>query len=77
MRFSYSWLKELSGSKIAAEKMAELLTLHSFESQISEKKGKEVILEIDILPNRAHEGFSHFSVAKEIIFPFASGTVLL
>ena len=66
MRFSYSWLKELSGSKIAAEKMAELLTLHSFESQISDKKGKEVILEIDILPNRAHEGFSHLSVAKEI-----------
>ncbi|RJQ13842.1 hypothetical protein C4553_02250 [Candidatus Parcubacteria bacterium] len=66
MKFSYNWLKELSGSKASSHKMAELLTLHSFEAKVSEKKGKDEILEIDILPNRSHEGFSHWGVAREL-----------
>lgn len=81
MKFSYNWLKELSGSKVTPQKMAEILTLHSFEARVLEQdlqsKGggrgskksllkNDTILDIDILPNRAHEGFSHISVAREI-----------
>jgi acyl-CoA reductase-like NAD-dependent aldehyde dehydrogenase len=31
MKYSYQWLKELSGAKISAKEAAELLTMHSFE----------------------------------------------
>lgn len=66
MKFSYNWLKELSGSRASASRMAEVLTLHSFEARVAQKRNNDTILEIDILPNRAHEGFSHISVAREL-----------
>ena len=66
MKFSYDWLKELSGTKIKSDKLAELLTLHSFEVKNIEKKMGDWILDIDVLPNRAHDCFSHMGVAREI-----------
>ena len=37
MKYSYNWLKELSGSKLSPIKMADLLTMHSLEvEQLSE-----------------------------------------
>lgn len=66
MKFSHAWLEELSGVKMKPEIMAELLSLHAFEAQVGEKKAKDTILEVDILPNRASEGYSHVCVAREI-----------
>ena len=37
MKYSYNWLRELSGTKISAEKTAELLTMRSFELESVKK----------------------------------------
>jgi phenylalanyl-tRNA synthetase beta chain len=58
MKYSYSWHKELSGTKLSAEKVAELLNMHSFEVEGLEKIGNDLegivvgeILEIEKHPN--------------------------
>jgi phenylalanyl-tRNA synthetase beta chain len=58
MKYSYSWLKELSGTKLFPEKAAELLTMHSFEIEGLEKNNSNFdgvvvgeILEITKHPN--------------------------
>lgn len=58
MKYSFNWLKELSGTDLSPEKVAELLTMHSFEVEGLEKTGKEFegiivgeILEIEKHPN--------------------------
>ena len=72
MKFSYNWLKKYVDIKLSPEKLAELLTLYSFESGVSGKSGGlpvqagDAILDIDILPNRAHDSLSHYGLAKEI-----------
>lgn len=66
MKFSYNLLKKYTDIKLTPEKLAELLTAHSFECAVSEKTGGDVILNIDILPNRTHDALSHYSLAKEI-----------
>lgn len=58
MKYSYSWIKELSGTKFTPEKAADLLTMHSFELEHIEKLRPEIkdvvvgkILEIKKHPN--------------------------
>ena len=66
MKYSYNWLKKLSGTKLNSEKVAELLTMHSFELDGMEKVGNDMIIDLDILANRAHDALSHFAIAREI-----------
>jgi len=67
MLFSYNWLKEyIKGKTPKPDKLAELLTMHSFEVEKVKKIGKDIVLDIDILPNRAPDCFSHLGVAREI-----------
>jgi len=67
MIFSYNWLQSFFGKKLPApEKLAELLALRSFEVEEVKKSGKDFTLDIDILPNRASDCFSHLGIAKEI-----------
>jgi len=65
MKISYNWLKEYVKSLPKPEKLADLLTMHSFEVENIEKIGKDYVLDIDILPNRAHDCLSHIGVARE------------
>ena len=65
MKISYNWLKEYVKLLPKPEKLADLLTMHSFEVENIEKIGKDYILDIDILPNRAHDCLSHIGVARE------------
>jgi len=65
MRISYNWLREYVGKLPKPEKMADLLTMHSFEVKNIEKTSNDYILDIDILPNRAHDCLSHIGVARE------------
>lgn len=82
MIFSYNWLKTyINGRVPKPEKLAELLTMHSFEvtevypvksskagaKQFNrvKKVGKDFALDIDILPNRGPDCFSHLGVARE------------
>lgn len=38
MKYSYNWLRELSGTKLSSEKVRELLTMHSLEIEGMEEK---------------------------------------
>src|SRR3989344_3838709 len=72
MKFSYNLLKKYTDIKLTPEKLAELLTLRSFECVVSEKadglsaQSGDAILNADILPNRTHDALSHYGLAKEI-----------
>ncbi|MBD3282142.1 MAG: phenylalanine--tRNA ligase subunit beta, partial [Candidatus Portnoybacteria bacterium] len=66
MNISYNWLKEYVGSLPKPEKLADLLTMHSFEVEDVKKKGSDYILSIDILPNRAHDCLSYIGIAREV-----------
>jgi len=72
MKFSYNWLKKYIDIKLSPEKLAELLTLYSFETSVFGQVGSlpaqagDKILAVDILPNRAHDSLSHYGLAKEI-----------
>lgn len=91
MRFSYRWLQSFFRKKLPRpEKLAEILTIHSFEvSEVSKVKGFplsgqkdlargvaggqkskadyiDYILDIEVLPNRGSDCFSHLGIAREI-----------
>lgn len=67
MVFSYNWLQSFFNTKLPKpEKLAELLTMASFQVERLEKKGADWVLDIDILPNRAGDCLSHIGVAREI-----------
>ena len=67
MKFSYNTLQELIDKKLPpAKELAEQLTLHCFECEGVEEHNSDVILDLDILPNRAHDCASHIGVARDI-----------
>jgi phenylalanyl-tRNA synthetase beta chain len=66
MKYSYNWLRKLSGTKNSPEKVAELLTMHSFEVESVEKVGNDTIIDLDVLANRGHDALSHLAIAREI-----------
>lgn len=66
MKFSYNWLKEYTLFKESPEKLAEFLTLRSFEVESVEKMGSDFVLDIKIHANRISDASGHFGLAKEI-----------
>jgi len=67
MIFSYNWLQSFFKKKLSKpEKLAELLALHSFEVEEVKRTGKDWVLDIAVLPNRAPDCFSHLGIAREI-----------
>ncbi|MBU2082330.1 phenylalanine--tRNA ligase subunit beta [Patescibacteria group bacterium] len=66
MKFSYNFLKKYIDIKLTPEKLAELLTMHSFECAVFRKTDNDSILDVDILPNRSHDALSHYGLVKEI-----------
>ena len=66
MKFSYKWLQSFFDKELPQpKKLAEILTMHIFEVERVEKIGKDFVLDIDILSNRA-DCLSHIGVAREI-----------
>ncbi|OGZ54425.1 MAG: phenylalanine--tRNA ligase subunit beta [Candidatus Ryanbacteria bacterium RIFCSPLOWO2_02_FULL_44_40] len=49
-----------------ADKLAELITFHSFEVESINKVGKDTVLHIDVLPNRMPDCNGHIGLAREI-----------
>jgi phenylalanyl-tRNA synthetase beta chain len=47
------------------QKIAEVLNMHSFEVEEIKRVGKDFALNIDVLPNRAGDCFSHLGIARE------------
>ncbi len=66
MKFSYNWLKDYVNFKIQPQALAELLALHSFETEVASAHKKDTIFNIDILPNRFADASSHIGVSREI-----------
>ncbi|MFA5925468.1 MAG: phenylalanine--tRNA ligase subunit beta [Parcubacteria group bacterium] len=66
MKYSYTWLKELSKTKKSPKQLADLLTMRSFEFEGLKTEGKETQMEFSILPNRGHDALSHIGMAREI-----------
>ncbi len=66
MKYSYNWLKELSGTKKSPKELADLLARRAFELEEMKNERKETQLELAILPNRGHDALSHIGMAREI-----------
>lgn len=67
MIISYNWLQSYFKEKLPApEKVAELLIFHAFEVESIEKKGSDIILDVKVLPDRAHDALSHRGIAREL-----------
>jgi phenylalanyl-tRNA synthetase beta chain len=65
MKISYNWLKDYISKLPKPEKLVDLLTTYSFEVKTLKKSGNDYVLDIDVLPNRAHDCLSHIGVARE------------
>ncbi|MBI2625099.1 MAG: phenylalanine--tRNA ligase subunit beta [Candidatus Nealsonbacteria bacterium] len=66
MLFSYNWLKEyISGKLPQPKKLAEILTMHSFEVTELKRISGDRVFNIDILPNRP-DCLSCIGLAREI-----------
>jgi len=69
MVFSYNWLQSFFKKKLPKpEKLAELLTMHSFETTCHQSSviSHQSVLDIAVLPNRGPDCFSHLGIAREI-----------
>lgn len=67
MKFSYNWLQNFfNGELPAQERLADVLTMHSFEIEGFEQRGNDYVFDAKILPNMAHHCLSHRGVASEI-----------
>lgn len=67
MVFSYNWLQQYSSEKLPKpHTLAELLSLHAFQVEEVRKVKGDWLLDVDILPNRAHDCLCHTGVAREI-----------
>ena len=67
MLISYEWLQSYFEKPLPApEKIAELFTMHAFELEGMEKVRDDTVLDLKILPNRAHDCLSHDGIAREL-----------
>ncbi len=67
MKISYNWLKWYIPEAPTAEKLHDVITYHLTEVEGMDKlPDGDTILDINILPNRAHDLLSHSGVAREL-----------
>lgn len=64
---SYNWLQSYFKEKLPSpEKVAELLIFHAFEVESIEKRGSDTVLDVKVLPDRAHDALSHRGIVREL-----------
>ncbi|MEX0652076.1 MAG: phenylalanine--tRNA ligase beta subunit-related protein [Candidatus Paceibacterota bacterium] len=67
MKVSYNWLQTYFDTPLPSpEAVGEKLTFHAFEIDGVEKVGEDFVIDVDVLPNRAHDCLSHRGIAKEL-----------
>ncbi len=67
MKISYNWLKWYIPNAPKPEELQDILTYHLTEVEgIETLDDRDVILDVNILPNRAHDLLSHKGLALEI-----------
>lgn len=67
MKFSYNWLNSFFKKDLPKpSKLADKLMMRFFEVEKIQDLSEDTLIDIDVLPNRAADCFSHLGVAKEI-----------
>ncbi|MEI8270468.1 MAG: phenylalanine--tRNA ligase subunit beta [bacterium] len=67
MKISYNWLKNYVPDLPSPEKLAEVFTFHVCEIESIDKlENGDTVLDIKVLPDRAHDLLSHIGVARDI-----------
>ena len=67
MLFSYNWLQDYIKERLPRPKeLEDVLLLHAFEVEGYEKRGKDWIFDIAVLPNRLPDAGNHRGMAREI-----------
>ncbi len=67
MKISHDWLQSYFKEKIpSADKLSELFNMHAFEVEGVEKQSGDTVLDIKVLPDRAHYALSHRGIAQEV-----------
>ncbi len=67
MKISHAWLQTYFNEPLpTAEKLAELITFHAFEVEGIDRVGDDSVIDISVLPNRAHDCLSYEGMAREI-----------
>ncbi len=69
MKISYNWLQHYIEQELPIpEKLAEVITSHVWEVEEVEQDEvrNDYVLDIKVLPDRAHDALSHYGVAREV-----------
>lgn len=67
MKFSYAWLQTYSKEPLPeVKKLEEVITFNAFEVEEVTTVGNDTVLDIKVLPNRAHDALGHRGMAKDI-----------
>ena len=68
MKISYNWLQDYfeSGDMPSVESLVDRFTFRIFEVDDVEKVDDDTVIDLDILPNRAHDCLSHRGIAREV-----------
>ncbi len=67
MKASYKWLQDYFEEPLPKpEELGDILTMHSFEIDSIADKGIDSILDIKVMPDRAHDCLSYSGLAREI-----------
>lgn len=65
MQFSYQWLKQYVPNLPSPAELEHALIFHAFEVEGLTPFEDDVLLEIKVLPDRAHDCLSHLGIARE------------
>ncbi len=67
MSYSYKWLQSYFDTTLPpAEELERGIIFHSFEVEGVESKGDDRLLDIKVLPDRAHDCLCHYGIAGEV-----------
>lgn len=67
MKISYNWLQSYFAEPLpSVEGLEQVFMMRAFEVDGVEKVGDDYVIDIDVLPNRAHDALGHRGVAKEL-----------
>lgn len=67
MKISYQWLQKYFDQPLpTVEELSRAITFHAFEIDGVEEKDGDQVLDVKVLPDRAHDCLSHRGVAKEV-----------
>lgn len=67
MKINYNWLQDYIEEKLPdPQVLAEKIIFGAFEVEDIEEITTETVLDIKVLPDRAHDCLSHYGIAKEV-----------